>query len=47
MAMLSAVLLVSENEKLYMENRRQKKKKAQQRMYIARGGVLLGAEGAS
>ena len=47
MAMSSAVLLASENEKLRMENRRQKKKKAQRRTYIARGGVLLGAEGAS
>ena len=47
MAMSSAVLLASENEKLCMENRRQKKKKAQRRTYIARGGVLLGVEGAS
>jgi len=47
MAMLSAVLLASENKKLCMENRRQKKKKAQRRTYIARGGVLSGAEGAS
>ena len=47
MAMLSAVLLASKNEKLRIENQRQKKKKAQRRTYIARGGVLLGAEGAS
>jgi hypothetical protein len=47
MAMLSAVLLASENEKLCMENRRQKKKKVERRTYIARGGVLLGVEGAS
>ena len=47
MAMLSAVLLASENKKLRMENRRQKKKRAQRRTYIARGGVLLGAEGLS
>jgi len=47
MAMLSAVLLASENENLRMENRRQKRKRAQRRTYIARGGVLLGAEGAS
>ena len=47
MAILSAVLLASENEKLRIENRRQKKKKAQRRTYIARGGVLSGAEGAS
>ena len=47
MVILSAVLLASENKKLRMENRRQKKKKAQRRTYIARGGVLSGAEGAS
>ena len=47
MAMLSAVLLVSENKKLYMENQRQKRKKAKKRTYIARGGVISGAEGAS
>ena len=47
MAMLSAVLLTSENEKLRMENQRQKRKRAKKCTYIARGGVLLGAEGAS
>jgi len=47
MAMLSAVLLASENKKLCMENQRQKKKRAKRRTYIAKGGVLLGAEGAS
>ena len=47
MAMLSTVLLVSENKKLYIENQRQKKKRAEKRMYIARGGILSGAEGAS
>ena len=47
MAILSAVLLTSENEKLQMENQRQKRKRAQKRTYIARGGVLSGAEGAS
>ena len=47
MAMSSAVLLASKNEKLRMENQRQKKKRAKKRTYIARGGVLLGAEGAS
>ena len=47
MAMSSAVLLAAENEKLHMENQRQKKKRAKKRKYIARGGVLLGAEGAS
>ena len=47
MAMSSAMLLASENEKLYMENQRQKRKRAQRRTYITRGGVLSGAEGAS
>jgi len=45
--MLSAVLLASENEKLRIENQRQKKKRVEKRTYIARGGVLSGAEGAS
>jgi len=30
-----------------MENQRQKQKRATRRTYIARGGVLLGAEGLS
>ena len=47
MAMASAILLASENEKLYIENQREKKKRAKKRTYIARGGVLSGAEGAS
>ena len=47
MAMSSAVLLTSENEKLRVENQRQKRKRAKRRTYIARGGVLSGAEGAS
>ena len=47
MAMLSTILLAVENERLYMENHHQKRKRAKKRMYIARGGVLLGAEGAS
>ena len=47
MVMLSAILLASENEKLRMENQRQKRKRAQPRTYIARGGVLSGAEGLS
>jgi len=47
MAMLSAILLTVKNKKLYIENHRQKKKRAKKRTYIARGGVLLGAEGAS
>ena len=45
--MSSAVLLASENENLYMENQRQKRKKAQRRTCIAKGGILSGAEGAS
>ena len=45
--MLSAVLLTSENKKLHIENQRQKKKRAEKRTYIARGGVLSGAERAS
>ena len=47
MAMLSAILLASENKKLYIENQCQKKKRVEKRTYIARGGVLSGAEGAS
>jgi len=47
MAMLSAMLLTSENEKLCIKNQRQKRKRAKKCTYIARGGVLLGAEGAS
>jgi hypothetical protein len=47
MAMSSAVLLASENEKLQIENQCQKKKKAIRRTYIAKGGVLSGAEGLS
>ena len=30
-----------------MENQRQKRKRAKKCIYIARGGILLGAEGAS
>jgi hypothetical protein len=41
------MLLASENEKLYIENQRQKIKRAKKRKYIAKGGVLLGVEGAS
>ena len=40
MAILSAVLLASENEKLHIENQRQKRKRAKKRTYIAKGGVL-------
>jgi hypothetical protein len=47
MAMSNVALPASEVEKRRAENQRQKKKREQKRMYIARGGVLLGAEGAS
>ena len=47
MAMSSTVLLVSENEKLCVENQYQKRKRAKRRTYIARGGVLLGAKESS
>jgi hypothetical protein len=47
MAILSAVLLASENKKLCVENQRQKRKRATRRKYIAKGGVLSGAEGLS
>jgi hypothetical protein len=45
MAMHSAVLLADENKKLRAVNERQKKKRAAQRSYIAKGGVLTGQEG--
>ena len=47
MAMLSAVLLASENKKLRIENQRQKRKRATRRKYIAKGGVLSVTDGAS
>jgi hypothetical protein len=47
MAMSSAMLLAKENEKLRVENQRQKKKRARKRTYIAKGDILSGAEGAS
>ena len=47
MAMLNAILLIVKNERLYIENHRQKRKRVKKRTYIARGGVLLGVEGAS
>ena len=43
-AMSSAVLLASENEKLRMENQRQKRKRAETCTYIVRGGILSGVE---
>ena len=47
MAIASAILLASKNTKLYIENQRQKKKRAKKRIYIARGDVLSEAKGAS
>jgi hypothetical protein len=44
LAMHNAVLLANQNEKLYAENQRQKRKRGQQRSYLTRGGVLTGAE---
>jgi hypothetical protein len=44
MAMHNAVLLASQNKKLFTENQRQKRKRAQRRSYIAREGVLTGGE---
>ena len=44
MAILSAILLTSENKKIYIENQRQKRKRAKRRTYIAKGGVSIGAE---
>ncbi len=43
-AMHSAVLLASENERLAAENARQKRKRAQKRSYVARGGIFTVAE---
>jgi hypothetical protein len=42
--MHSAVLLASENERLAAENARQKRKRAQKRSYVARGGIFTAAE---
>lgn len=44
LAMHSALFLASENQKLQAENKRQKRKRAERRSYIARGGILTGAE---
>jgi len=46
-AMHSAIFLAHENERLRTENQRQKRKKAQKRSYLAKGGVLTGAEAQS
>jgi hypothetical protein len=45
LAMNSAVLLAEENRQLRRENERQKKKRAQKKVYIATGGVLTIQEG--
>ena len=47
LAMHSAVLLASQNDKLYIENQHQKRKRGQKRSYLKRGGILSGAEGQS
>jgi hypothetical protein len=46
-AMHSALFLAHENEKLRTENQRQKRKKAEKRSYLAKGGILTGAEAES
>jgi hypothetical protein len=45
LAMNSAVLLAEENRQLHSENKRQKKKRAKRRAFIATGGVLTLQEG--
>jgi hypothetical protein len=45
--MHSAVILVNENEQLRSENQHQTKKKAKTRSYIAKKGILTGAEAQS
>jgi hypothetical protein len=44
LVMESIALLTDQNEKLMVENQRQKRKKAQQRVYIAKEGILTGAD---
>ena len=44
MAMHNAVLLASQNERLYTENQHQKQKWIEKRLYIVKGGVLTDAE---
>jgi hypothetical protein len=43
--MNSTVLLAEENRQLYHKNKRQKKKRAKKRTFIATGGVLTNQEG--
>jgi len=45
LAMNSAVLLAEENRQLRHENKRQKKKRAKKRAFVATGGVLTMQEG--
>jgi len=47
LAMNGAVLLAHENEQLRNENHRQKRKRGSRRSYLAKGGVLTGAEAQS
>jgi hypothetical protein len=42
--MYSTVLLINENEKLRIENQRQKRKRVKRRSYILKGGILTEAE---
>jgi hypothetical protein len=44
-AINSTVLLAEENRQLQAENKRQKKKRAKKRLYIATGGILTVQEG--
>ena len=41
MAILNTILLINKNEKLYIENQYQKKKKVKKCKYIAKRGILL------
>jgi hypothetical protein len=47
LVMHSAVLLTSENKRLQAENQRQIRKRAQKKSYLAKGGILTGAEAQS
>jgi len=47
LAMHSALILAHENGKLREENHRQKRKRAQRRSYLTKGGILTGAEAQS
>jgi hypothetical protein len=44
MAIHSAIILASQNERLTAENHYQTKKRAKARTYIAKGGILTGAK---